>query len=126
MLCMSRRLIINHGTKPCFKSRTLTNNAKLHLSTFKLLSAVNVNLKNEIRNYSSVSNSSKKILKSSYTDVHTNLAIEDWIFKNCDEDEEILLMWKNDPCVVIGIQYTFVNPETMIMWISIFDHTSTY
>ena len=66
-----------------------------------------------------MSNSIKKILKSSYTDVHTNLAIEDWIFKNSDEEEEILLMWKNDPCVVIGIGI-LVIPGTMIKQTHIF------
>ena len=66
-----------------------------------------------------LSNSIKKILKSSYTDVHTNLAIEDWIFKNSDEEAEILLMWKNDPCVVIGIAI-LVIPETMIKQTHIF------
>ena len=120
MFCMPRRLVINHHEKEiCCKTRTSVQNNKLHLSNFKLLSAVNLNFQNDLRRFSLVSNSIKKILKSSYTDVHTNLAIEDWIFKNSDEEEEILLMWKNDPCVVIGIAI-LVIPETMIKQTHIF------
>lgn len=53
-----------------------------------------------------VSNESE-IVKSVYisqsTDIFTNLALEDWMYKNFDfSKQHILLLWKNSPCVVIG------------------------
>jgi len=36
-----------------------------------------------------------------------NLATEDWLFKQQNEDEHILFLWRNKPCVVIG---RFQNP----------------
>ncbi|XP_077995012.1 lipoyl amidotransferase LIPT1, mitochondrial-like [Glandiceps talaboti] len=36
-------------------------------------------------------------------DVYTNLAFEDWAYENWTfEDIYLLLLWRNDPCVVIG------------------------
>ncbi len=36
-----------------------------------------------------------------------NLATEDWLFKNFPEDEHLLFLWRNHPCIVIG---RFQNP----------------
>lgn len=49
----------------------------------------------------------KKIKKSVFIsqsyDVFTNLALEDWIYKHFDfSNHHVLLLWANDPCVVIG------------------------
>lgn len=49
----------------------------------------------------------KKIKKSVFIsqsyDVFTNLALEDWIYKNFDfSNHHVLMLWANDPCVVIG------------------------
>lgn len=54
-----------------------------------------------------VQNDENKIVKSVYIsqskDIFTNLALEDWMYKNFDfSNQHILLLWKNDPCVVIG------------------------
>ncbi|XP_039282240.1 lipoyltransferase 1, mitochondrial isoform X2 [Nilaparvata lugens] len=54
-----------------------------------------------------VENDENKIVKSVYIsqskDIFTNLALEDWMYKNFDfSKQHILLLWKNDPCVVIG------------------------
>lgn len=53
------------------------------------------------------SNSSGPIKKSVFIsqsyDVFTNLALEDWIYKNYNFDRHhVLMLWANDPCVVIG------------------------
>jgi hypothetical protein len=45
----------------------------------------------------------KSVFISQSTDVHTNLALEDWIYRNFNfENHRVLLLWRNDPCVVIG------------------------
>lgn len=45
----------------------------------------------------------KSVFISQSYDVYTNLALEDWIYKNYDfENHHVLLLWANDPCVVIG------------------------
>ncbi|XP_075238687.1 lipoyltransferase 1 isoform X2 [Lycorma delicatula] len=54
-----------------------------------------------------VTNNESEIVKSVYisqsTDIFTNLALEDWIYKNFDfSKQHIMLLWKNSPCVVIG------------------------
>ncbi|CAB0044769.1 unnamed protein product [Trichogramma brassicae] len=45
----------------------------------------------------------KSVFISQSTDIYTNLALEDWFYRNYDfSKHHILLLWKNDPCVVIG------------------------
>ncbi|XP_044741660.1 lipoyltransferase 1, mitochondrial [Chrysoperla carnea] len=45
----------------------------------------------------------KSVFISQSTDVFTNLALEQWMFKNMDfTHKHILMLWRNDPCVVIG------------------------
>uniref|UniRef100_T1JD24 BPL/LPL catalytic domain-containing protein n=1 Tax=Strigamia maritima TaxID=126957 RepID=T1JD24_STRMM len=46
---------------------------------------------------------SRSVLVSSSNDVYTNLAVEDWLYKNKKFDnEEVLFLWRNKPTVVIG------------------------
>lgn len=45
----------------------------------------------------------KSVFISQSTDIYTNLALEDWFYRNYDfSKHHILLLWKSDPCVVIG------------------------
>jgi len=45
----------------------------------------------------------KSVFISQSSDVFTNLALEDWLYKNFDfSHHHVLLLWANDPCVVIG------------------------
>lgn len=60
------------------------------------------------RFYSRFVPSKKFVYVSSSNNVYTNLALEDWIFRNMNfTDQTLLLMWRNDPCVLLG---TFQNP----------------
>ena len=44
-----------------------------------------------------------QVFISQSTDVFTNLALEDWLYRHHDfEHKRLLLLWRNDPCVVIG------------------------
>jgi lipoyltransferase 1 len=45
----------------------------------------------------------KSVFISQSYDVFTNLALEDWIYRNYDfTNHHILMLWTNDPCVVVG------------------------
>ena len=45
----------------------------------------------------------RQVYISQSNDVFTNLALEDWLYKNHDFDHKsLLLLWQNNPCVVIG------------------------
>ena len=45
----------------------------------------------------------KSVFISQSSDVYTNLALEDWMYKNFDfSKHRVLLLWRNDPAVVIG------------------------
>ena len=43
-----------------------------------------------------------KIYISQSNDIYFNLALENWLFLEKLEDEKILFLWQNAPCVVIG------------------------
>ncbi|XP_017880867.1 lipoyltransferase 1, mitochondrial isoform X2 [Ceratina calcarata] len=65
-----------------------------------------------VSKYSTSSNENKKDLNgtitksvfiSQSTDVFTNLALEDWFYRNYNfTNHHVLLFWRNDPCIVIG------------------------
>nr|CAH7755619.1 unnamed protein product [Callosobruchus chinensis] len=45
----------------------------------------------------------KSVFLSQSKDIFTNLALEDWLYKNFDfKTHHILMLWQSDPCVVIG------------------------
>lgn len=45
----------------------------------------------------------KSVFISQSSDIFTNLALEDWLYKNFDfGHHHVLLLWVNEPCVVIG------------------------
>lgn len=45
----------------------------------------------------------KSVFISQATDVFTNLALEHWLYNNYNfTNHHVLLLWRNDPCVVIG------------------------
>lgn len=45
----------------------------------------------------------KSVFISQSYDIFTNLALEDWLYRNFDfTHHHVLLLWVNDPCVVIG------------------------
>ncbi|XP_011309909.1 lipoyltransferase 1, mitochondrial [Fopius arisanus] len=45
----------------------------------------------------------KSVFISQSKDIFTNLALEDWLYRNYDfNNHHVLLLWRNDPCVVIG------------------------
>lgn len=45
----------------------------------------------------------KSVFISQSSDIFTNLAFEDWLYRNFDfSKHHLLLLWRNSPCVVIG------------------------
>lgn len=45
----------------------------------------------------------KSVFISQSHDIFTNLALEDWFYRNFNfTNHHVLLLWSNDPCVVIG------------------------
>jgi len=45
----------------------------------------------------------KSVFISQSYDIFTNLALEDWLYRNFDfSHHHVLFLWANDPCVVIG------------------------
>ncbi|CAH2236392.1 lipoyltransferase 1, mitochondrial isoform X2 [Pararge aegeria] len=45
----------------------------------------------------------KSVFMSQSTDINTNLALEDWMYRNMDfSNHHVMMVWRNEPCVVIG------------------------
>lgn len=45
----------------------------------------------------------KSVFISQSYDIFTNLALEDWIYRNYDfSNHHVLMLWINNPCIVIG------------------------
>lgn len=45
----------------------------------------------------------KSVFMSQSTDIYTNLALEDWMYRNMDfSNHHVMMVWRNEPCVVIG------------------------
>lgn len=62
-----------------------------------------ITVKNQIRFNSSNAKMTKLVYRSLSSNIYTNLALEDWFYQNHNfEKSQILLFYRNDPCVVIG------------------------
>ncbi|XP_063548433.1 lipoyl amidotransferase LIPT1, mitochondrial isoform X1 [Cydia strobilella] len=45
----------------------------------------------------------KSVFMSQSTDIYTNLALEDWMYRNMDfSKHHVMMVWRNEPCVVVG------------------------
>ncbi|CAG9135637.1 unnamed protein product [Plutella xylostella] len=45
----------------------------------------------------------KSVFMSQSTDIYSNLALEDWMYRNMDfSNHHVMMVWRNDPCVVVG------------------------
>jgi len=98
------------------KSSTMTRLAFVRITNANknigMLQVANYsNGSNDHRNQSSQSSSAingqneikKSVFISQSYDVFTNLALEDWIYRNYDfTNHHVLMLWANDPCVVVG------------------------
>lgn len=77
---------------------TIINNGH-HYST----NTGNQSVDNASKSIADQSKIKKSVFISQSYDVFTNLALEDWIYKNFDfTNHHVLMLWANDPCVVIG------------------------
>lgn len=87
--------IYQSGRMPTLLARVATNNTSLRL--FSSQSKKNgPTHKNE-------KNITKSVFISQSNDIFTNLALEDWMYKNFDfTNHHVMLLWINSPCVVIG------------------------
>merc|ERR1719402_1358892 len=56
-----------------------------------------------MRQFCSSPSPTRVVLMSQSSNIFTNLALEDWLyqFRKFDQ-QELLLLWRNDPCVVVG------------------------
>lgn len=74
----------------------LNPTAKLLIRNFSAASSKTVNSVKD-------KNVKKSVFISQSTNVYTNLALEDWLYRNFNlNNHHILMLWRNDPCVVIG------------------------
>ncbi|PSN32985.1 Lipoyltransferase 1 [Blattella germanica] len=85
---------------------TISKLCRIARSNSVVLSAVKVNNYSTSNHNSGVEDKSpvvKSVFISQSSDVFTNLALEDWLYRNFDfTNHHILLLWKNSPTVVIG------------------------
>ncbi|XP_050666755.1 lipoyltransferase 1, mitochondrial [Leptidea sinapis] len=59
--------------------------------------------KNDQKNLPSEGEITKSVFMSQSTDIYTNLAYEDWMYRNMDfAKHHVMMVWRNEPCVVIG------------------------
>lgn len=84
-------------------------NNGLMVNQNRLLSSTNnpsnINTTSKINSNDDSNNNSirKSVFISQSYDIFTNLALEDWIYKNYDfTNHHVLMLWMNNPCVVIG------------------------
>lgn len=77
----------------------------MHLNCSKLMvSIIGIKYVNRlfIRNNSNITYK-KSVIISKSEDIFTNLAFEDWLYKNHNfTQNHVLMLWKNKPCIVIG------------------------
>lgn len=73
-------------------------------SSRSLVTSTNhVTLKKKERQLPSEEQITKSVYMSQSTDIYTNLALEDWMYRNMDfTNHHLMMVWRNEPCVVIG------------------------
>lgn len=81
----------------------ISNTSSTALAKYSSVGPIDTAATNDIVKSSSSGGIKKSVFISQSYDVFTNLALEDWIYKNYNfEKHHVLMLWANDPCVVIG------------------------
>ncbi|XP_014356565.2 lipoyltransferase 1, mitochondrial isoform X1 [Papilio machaon] len=66
-------------------------------------SSNNVTMKKKDRVLPEEEEITKSVFMSQSTDIYTNLALEDWMYRNMDfTNHHVMMVWRNEPSVVIG------------------------
>lgn len=66
-------------------------------------SGKNLSAKKKERELPAEGEITKSVFMSQSTDIYTNLALEDWMYRNMDfSNHHVMMVWRNEPCVVIG------------------------
>ncbi|KAF5274518.1 hypothetical protein FQA39_LY07130 [Lamprigera yunnana] len=69
----------------------------------KMRAVAQTTCKNLYPNTAKSSTIKKTVFISQSTDIYTNLALEEWLYRNWDfNNNHILMLWQNDPCVLLG------------------------
>jgi len=97
--------IINHS-KPCCALQVVGNvrfsYASLTRTQTRFLSNDNKNVRQQ-KIHNDESKIQKSVFISQSDDIYTNLALEDWMYKNFDfTNHHVMLLWRNSPSVVVG------------------------
>lgn len=102
---MSLRKVANHLSPYCGALASLPTpgtSSLVGLGTLRYASTGSTLSKNS-KSTNSVKPPKRVVFISQSTDVFSNLAFEDWLYKNWSfEKRNILFLWRNSPCVVIG------------------------
>lgn len=68
-----------------------------------LMKQINFFVKRSLATTTKETDIKKSVFISQSKDIYTNLALEDWLYRNFDFNKHhVLMLWQNDPCVVIG------------------------
>lgn len=112
---MATTIVSQCGTKARFAACTLLNksNRFIGVSAVLLKAALSTETFNSNKNIPRRTSKyiksipdqdiKKSVFISQSYDVFTNLALEDWLYKNFDfAHHHVLMLWSNNPCVVVG------------------------
>ncbi|XP_017838783.1 lipoyltransferase 1, mitochondrial [Drosophila busckii] len=89
----------------CYSSDSGNNVTDSTIATTTTAAAADKQVQSKRKSMPSVADADikKSVFISQSHDIFTNLALEDWLYKNFDfSHHHVLLLWANDPCVVIG------------------------
>jgi lipoate-protein ligase A len=64
-----------------------------------------------------------KYIENNSTDPHYNLAFEEYVFKNLDNNEDFVLLWRNGPSIIVGKNQNTIEEINMDLLILSLRHS---
>lgn len=97
--------VINHGKMCCALKSVVNARFTFAVTSKSQVRYSSSELKNHKRGevHKDESKIQKSVFISQSDDIFTNLALEDWMYKNFDfTNHHVMLLWRNSPSVVVG------------------------
>lgn len=98
-----QKAVNNYSTSSSFSNNDTEQQHQQQNSTIAVTSESSTKYKSQTVKLVPDSEIKKSVFISQSNDIFTNLALEDWFYRNFDfTNHHVLMLWSNDPCVVIG------------------------